>query len=48
MRWNFELEQEILGYGDWVEVMEPVWLRMKLKERVQILLDMYNTPEPGL
>lgn len=48
VRWNFELEQAILGYGDWVEVMEPVWLRLKLKERVQMLLDMYNTPEPGL
>lgn len=48
VRWNFELEQAILGYGDWVEVMQPVWLRLKLKERVQMLLDMYNTPEPGL
>lgn len=48
VRWNFELEQAILGYGDWVEVMEPVWLRLKLKSRVQMLLDMYNTPEPGL
>lgn len=48
VRWNFELEQAILGYGDWVEIMEPVWLRLKLKERVQMLLDMYNTPEPGL
>lgn len=48
VRCNFELEQEILGYGDWVEVMKPVWLRRQLKERIQVLLDMYNTPEPGL
>jgi predicted DNA-binding transcriptional regulator YafY len=45
--WNFELEQEILSYGDWVEVMQPVWLRLELKRRIQTLLDMYNTPEPG-
>lgn len=48
VRCNFELEQEILSYGDWVEVMTPVWLRLKLKDRIQLLLDMYNTPEPGL
>lgn len=45
---NLELEQTILSYGDTLEVMEPVWLRLRLKDCVQNLLDIYNTPEPGL
>lgn len=45
---NLELEQTILSYGDTLEVMEPVWLRMDLKTCIQNLLDIYNTPEPGL
>lgn len=45
---NIELEQTILSQGATLEVMEPVWLRMKLKATVRHLLELYNTPEPGL
>lgn len=45
---NLELEQTIISYGDTLEVMEPVWLRLRLKDCIENLLDIYNTPEPGL
>lgn len=48
VKWNFELEATILSYGEHLEVMEPVSLRLHLKSRIRQLLDIYNTPEPGL
>lgn len=44
---NYELEQTILSYGDGLEVMKPVELRDKLKKRIEKLLAIYRTSEPG-
>ncbi|CAN5808967.1 hypothetical protein BH24BAC1_BH24BAC1_20750 [soil metagenome] len=32
---NYELEREILGFGEEVEVVEPVHLREKIAERLE-------------
>jgi predicted DNA-binding transcriptional regulator YafY len=37
-----ELEREILGYGEHLEVLEPRSLREKIKSRVQALLQQYH------
>lgn len=47
VKMNYELEQTILSYGDGLEVMKPVNLRDKLKKRIEKLLSIYNTSEPG-
>ena len=39
---NPELEREILGYGEQVEVMEPAWLRRRMQERAELLLKKYS------
>ena len=39
---NHELESAILGYGEHVEVLEPVALREKIKERVQEMMNRYQ------
>ena len=38
---NPELEREILGYGEQVEVLEPMWLREKVRERTEMVLKKY-------
>ena len=40
--WNFELEREILGRGDGIEVISPVRLRRKIKKRLQKNLGVYD------
>ena len=45
--WNYELEQTIFAYGDALEVMKPVSLRKKLKDRVERLLAIYQSERPG-
>lgn len=38
---NPELEMAILQYGEQVEVLEPVSLRERIRERVQVLSEKY-------
>jgi predicted DNA-binding transcriptional regulator YafY len=42
--WNYELEREILGMGELVEVLSPRRLREKIAERLGKLLSMYSSP----
>lgn len=39
---NYELEALILYYGESVEVLQPYWLRMKIKERLILALQRYE------
>ncbi len=47
---NFELEKEILGFGDGIKVVAPEKLRRTIKERLAGALDLYQTElsESGL
>lgn len=40
---NFELEREILGFGDSMKVISPSRLRSRIKERLSHTIDLYNT-----
>ncbi|MBL6448477.1 WYL domain-containing protein [Fulvivirga sp. 29W222] len=40
---NFELEREILGFGDYIKVISPSRLRSRIKERLAHASDLYNT-----
>ncbi|MDN5214954.1 WYL domain-containing protein [Fulvivirgaceae bacterium BMA12] len=40
---NFELEREILGFGDSIKVISPSRLRSRIKERLSHAFDLYNT-----
>jgi predicted DNA-binding transcriptional regulator YafY len=40
---NFELEKEILGFGDGMKVIAPRKLKANIKERVTGAVDLYNT-----
>jgi predicted DNA-binding transcriptional regulator YafY/ectoine hydroxylase-related dioxygenase (phytanoyl-CoA dioxygenase family) len=40
---NFELEKEILSFGENIKVLSPARLRSKLKERLSHAIDMYQT-----
>lgn len=40
---NFELEKEILSYGDAMKVISPSRLRSKIKERLTHSIDLYET-----
>ncbi|MCJ8165889.1 WYL domain-containing protein [Pontibacter sp. E15-1] len=42
---NHELESAILGFGEHVEVLEPVELRERIRGRVRHLLDRYQNKE---
>ncbi len=39
---NYELERDILGYGEEVEVLEPARLRNKIKQRLQKTMNKYR------
>lgn len=41
--WNYELEREILGMGELVEVLSPKRLREKIAERLRATLSLYST-----
>lgn len=47
---NFELEKEILGFGDGIKVIAPTRLKRNIKERLAGALELYNTEisEKGL
>ena len=47
---NFELEKEILGFGDGIKVISPEKLKNSIKERLTGALDLYRTElsESGL
>lgn len=47
VKWNYELEQTIFSYGEGLEIMKPVELRNKFKNRIEKLLSIYQTEEPG-
>ncbi|MCX2744167.1 WYL domain-containing protein [Mangrovivirga sp. M17] len=40
---NFELEREILGFGDRIKVLSPPRLRSIIKQRLNHSIDLYNT-----
>src|SRR5690606_13318427 len=40
---NFELEREILGFGDRVRVIRPEKLKRKIKEKLAHAIDLYET-----
>ena len=40
---NFELEREIMGFGDSIKVISPSRLKSRIKERLSHALDLYNT-----
>jgi len=40
---NFELEREILGFGDHIKVISPSRLRSRIKERLNHAIDLYST-----
>lgn len=40
---NYELEREILGFGDCAKVLSPSRLRSRIKERLAHAIDLYNT-----
>ena len=40
---NFELEREILGFGDNLKVISPSRLRSRIKERLSHCVDLYDT-----
>ncbi len=44
---NYELEREILGYGEWIKVLAPVVLRNKIQKRLKESLDVYDTEITG-
>lgn len=39
---NHELMREILAFGDFVEVLEPLWLREKIKRRIDCMQQRYT------
>lgn len=39
---NYELEQAILYYGEYAEVLEPLWLRNRMKERIAKMKELYK------
>lgn len=40
--WNFELEREILGFGEFIKVLSPKRLRNKLAQRLKMAHDHYT------
>ena len=40
---NKEFEALLLSFGDQVEVIEPLWFRDKIREKVMELLKIYST-----
>lgn len=39
---NFELEKEILGFGEGMEVLEPLKLRNRIKDRIRKAAELYS------
>jgi predicted DNA-binding transcriptional regulator YafY len=39
---NPELQRELLGYGEFVEVLEPLWLREEIAQRVRAMGILYE------
>ena len=40
---NFELEKELLGFGDGVKIISPNRLKRKIKDRLKGAIDLYDT-----
>jgi predicted DNA-binding transcriptional regulator YafY len=45
--WNYELEREIIGMGELVEVLSPKRLREKIAQRLKETLALYEKTEAG-
>jgi predicted DNA-binding transcriptional regulator YafY len=43
--WNYELERELLGFGESIEVLQPLRLRELIKSRLQNALSRYSNPK---
>ncbi|UPT67300.1 MAG: WYL domain-containing protein [Sphingobacteriales bacterium JAD_PAG50586_3] len=43
--WNFELEREILGFGESIRVLAPRRLQSKIKSRMRHALNAYDTAQ---
>jgi hypothetical protein len=43
--WNYELEREILGFGEQMQVLGPRRLRSRIKSRHKIAMESYDTIE---
>ena len=39
---NYELEQAILYYGEHIEVLEPLWLRDRMRQRAKAISELYK------
>jgi predicted DNA-binding transcriptional regulator YafY len=44
LRPTFDFQQELLWNGEYVEVLEPQWLRDELADRIQRMCDIYKQP----
>ena len=42
LRPTFDFQQELLKYGEYLEVLEPQWLRDEMAGRIQEMLDQYK------
>lgn len=47
VHWNYELEREIIGLGEVIEVLSPKRLRFKMIKRLEETLALYHTPIKG-
>lgn len=45
VQWNFELEREILGFGESMQIIAPPRLKRKIKSRARKMLDLYEDNE---
>ncbi|MCU0434997.1 MAG: WYL domain-containing protein [Bacteroidia bacterium] len=43
--WNFELEREIIGFGETVKVLAPRMFRNKLQRRIMAMSELYSEAE---
>lgn len=41
--WNFELEREILGFGECMKVLAPRLMQNKIKKRVEQMKILYGS-----
>jgi predicted DNA-binding transcriptional regulator YafY len=47
VNWNFELEREILGFGEAIEVLSPARLRNKINFRIRKMGELYEEKKAG-
>ena len=42
LKMNFELEREILGFGETMKVLKPKWLVKRINERLNLAKQLYD------